>query len=192
MVEEFRQISSESLDIKVILFHPFFVFFDQFIQVLPTTLTCVAISTIVVLGVTSLLIPNLICAVWVTFAIFSIETGVVGLMVFLGIHLDIISMICLIMCVGFSVDFAAHVSYHFIVAHKDDDNEVNARIRSSLKHFGPPIVHSAVSTILGVSGLFFHPSYILTSFAQLMILVIVLGVLHGVILLPVLLSISHR
>ena len=46
----------------------------------------------------------------------------------------------------------------------------------------------AFSTLLGVSGLFFAPSYIFVTFAKMIFLVIMLGVFHGIILLPVLLS----
>ena len=46
----------------------------------------------------------------------------------------------------------------------------------------------AVSTILGVIGLAFAPSYLFVTFFKMIFLVIVLGLLHGMILLPVLLS----
>lgn len=53
---------------------------------------------------------------------------------------------------------------------------------------GLPIVQGAISTILGVIGLALAPSYIFLTFFKMIMLVIVLGALHGLILLPVLLS----
>lgn len=53
---------------------------------------------------------------------------------------------------------------------------------------GLPILQGAISTILGVIGLALAPSYIFLTFFKMVILVIVLGALHGLILLPVLLS----
>ena len=53
---------------------------------------------------------------------------------------------------------------------------------------GLPIVQGAISTILGVIGLALAPSYIFLTFFKMVLLVIVLGALHGLILLPVLLS----
>ena len=57
---------------------------------------------------------NKICLLWVAFSIVSIEVGVVGFMTLWDVNLDSISMINLIMCIGFSVDFSAHISYHFM------------------------------------------------------------------------------
>ena len=53
---------------------------------------------------------------------------------------------------------------------------------------GYPILQGAISTILGVIGLALAPSYIFLTFFKMVLLVIVLGALHGLILLPVLLS----
>ena len=64
--------------------------------------------------VSLVLIPNPICSLWVAFSILSIEVGVVGFMTLWNVNLDSISMINLIMCIGFSVDFSAHISYHFM------------------------------------------------------------------------------
>jgi len=53
---------------------------------------------------------------------------------------------------------------------------------------GLPILQGACSTIIGVIGLAMAPSYIFITFFKMVFLVIVLGALHGLILLPVLLS----
>jgi hypothetical protein len=62
------------------------------------------------------------------------------------------------------------------------------RIAASLYALGLPIVQGAVSTILGVVGLAFASSYLYFTFFKMIFLVIFLGALHGLILLPVLLS----
>ena len=50
------------------------------------------------------------------------------------------------------------------------------------------INQGAISTILGVIGLMIAPSYIFVTFFKMVFLVIILGALHGLFLLPVLLS----
>lgn len=83
-------------------------------MVLPTTIQCVTVAAIVMMIISLIFIPNPICSLWVAFSIISIEIGVVGYMTLWDVYLDSISMINLIMCIGFSVDFSAHISYHFM------------------------------------------------------------------------------
>ena len=83
-------------------------------MVFPTTVQCVSVAAVIMFIVSLLLIPNKICSLWVAFSIVSIEVGVIGFMTLWDVNLDSISMINLIMCIGFSVDFSAHISYHFM------------------------------------------------------------------------------
>ena len=66
--------------------------------------------------------------------------------------------------------------------------QVKERVRDSMYALGLPILQGAISTILGVIGLALAPSYIFFTFFKMVLLVIVLGAIHGLILLPVLLS----
>ena len=66
--------------------------------------------------------------------------------------------------------------------------QVKERVKDSMYALGLPILQGAISTILGVIGLALAPSYIFLTFFKMVLLVIVLGALHGLILLPVLLS----
>ena len=50
--------------------------------------------------------------------------------------------------------------------------------------YGPPIVQGAISTIIATLPLFYIRSYILNTFAKMVLLVVGLGALHGLILLP--------
>ncbi len=102
-----------------------------------------------------------------------------------GVNLDGVALINLIMCIGFSVDFSAHISYHYLT---EADKTPDERIRGSLYALGVPILQGAGSTILGVFGLAFAPSYLFVTFFKMIFLVIFLGILHGLVLLPVLLS----
>ena len=63
---------------------------------------------------------SVVCSLWVSFSIVSIEMGVVGFMTLWGINLDGVALINLIMCIGFSVDFSAHICYHYITCSDSD------------------------------------------------------------------------
>lgn len=130
-------------------------------------------------------IPNFLCSLWVAFSIISIEAGVVGYMALWDVNLDSISMINLIMCIGFSVDFTAHICYAYMASKAKHSD---GKVRECLYSLGLPIVQGALSTILGVSALLLADTYIFLVFFKMVFLVIFFGAMHGILLLPVLLS----
>lgn len=135
--------------------------------------------------VSFIFIPNILCSLWVAFSIISIEIGVVGYMALWDINLDSISMINLIMCIGFSVDFTAHICYAYMASKAKTPDE---RVSECLYSLGLPIVQGSFSTILGVVALLLADSYIFLVFFKMVFMVIFFGAMHGLFLLPVLLS----
>ena len=101
------------------------------------------------------------------------------------VNVDFVSMTYLILCIGFSVDFAVHITYGFIASQAKTPN---AKSIDALAHIGYPIMQSGISTVLGICFLCTSISYLFLSFFKTMILVIAFGVLHGIVLLPVFLS----
>jgi len=184
MVKDLRAICKDS-PINVTIFHPYFVFFDQFELVRPTTIQCMVIGAIIMMIISFIFIPNILCSIWITFSIISIEIGVVGYMSLWKVNLDSISMINLIMCIGFSIDFTAHICYVYMSSKCKLPNE---RVREALYSLGLPIVQGSVSTILGVVALLLAQSYIFLVFFKMVFLVIFFGAMHGLFLLPVMLS----
>lgn len=167
------------------VFHPYFIYIDQFLEIMPQTIQSILVTSAFMMVVSFIMIPNPLCSLWVAFSILSIEAGVVGYMTWWGVNLDGIALINLIMCIGFSVDFSAHICYHYM---SEEGKSPEERIAASLYALGLPIVQGAVSTILGVIGLAFAPSYLYVTFFKMIFLVIFLGAVHGLVLLPVLLS----
>ncbi len=200
MAAELRALADSS-PLRPMVFHPNFPFFDQLLSVLPSTLASVFCSFAAVLAVAAAAFflgssssstnasSSLASVAVVACTILSVELGVCGLMAPLGVSLDVVSMIILVMCVGFSVDYSAHVATHFVRLGASDPDEALAECLSS---YGPPVTKSALSTALGVSPLLFTESYILKSFAKLMLSVVAIGLLHGIVLLPVVLSLIRK
>lgn len=184
MVKDLRQLVRDG-PVNASVFHPYFVFFDQFELVRPTSVQSMVIGALIMMLVSFIFIPNILCSLWVAFSIVSIELGVAGYMALWDVNLDSISMINLIMCIGFSVDFTAHICYTYMSSkHRRPD----ARVREALYSLGMPIFQGAVSTVLGCIALLLAQSYIFLVFFKMIFLVIIFGALHGLFLLPVLLS----
>lgn len=184
MVRDLRKIVHEA-PINATIFHPYFVFFDQFELIGPTSLQSMVIGALIMMLISFIFIPNILCSLWVAFSIVSIEVGVAGYMALWDVNLDSISMINLIMCIGFSVDFTAHICYTYMASKSRDPKE---RVREALFSLGMPIFQGSVSTILGCIALLLAGSYIFLVFFKMIFLVITFGALHGIFLLPVLLS----
>lgn len=188
MMTEIRNLADQNgQNFSIEVFSPNFIVFEQFLIVLPSTIQNLLIATLAMLLVAIVLIPSPLVALVITLCVVSIETGVVGFMSLWEVHLDSISMIHIILCIGFSVDFSAHISYSFVL----QSNSIPPRERAanSLYSLGFPILQSAVSTILGVSTLFATNSYIFEVFAKILVLVMSFGILHGLFFLPVIFTV---
>lgn len=184
MVRDLRKICHDS-PLNASVFHPYFVFFDQFELVIPISIQSMLIGAVAMMIISYIFIPDIVCCLLVAFCIISIEIGVAGYMALWDVNLDSISMINLIMCIGFSIDFTAHICYAYMSSKYKTAEE---RVKACLYSLGLPVVQGAISTILGLLALLFAGTYIFLVFFKMVFLVIFLGALHGLLLLPVLLS----
>jgi predicted RND superfamily exporter protein len=94
------------------------------------------------------------------------------------------------LAVGLSVDYAAHVAHAFlnIESQEGDKNARTTRVLTAVKHIGAAVIYGAGSTLLAISMLAFSTGYVFTAFFRIFFLVILFGLWHGLILLPVVLS----
>ncbi|XP_026949961.1 protein patched homolog 1 isoform X2 [Sagmatias obliquidens] len=108
-----------------------------------------------------------------------------GMMGLIGIKLSAVPVVILIASVGIGVEFTVHVALAFLTAIGDK----NRRAMLALEHMFAPVLDGAVSTLLGVlmlAGSEFD--FIVRYFFAVLAILTILGVLNGLVLLPVLLS----
>ncbi|KAI4871228.1 hypothetical protein NFI96_019756 [Prochilodus magdalenae] len=177
--------TAQRCPVPLLVYHPAFIYHDQYAVIVSNTIQNIAVTTAVMLLISLMLIPNPLCSLWVTFSIGSVIVGVTGFMALWDVNLDTISMIILVVCIGFSVDFSAHISYAFVSSKKPTANEKAVEALFSL---GYPILQGAVSTILGVVVLSASKNYIFRTFFKIMFLVIFFGLFHGITFIPVFLT----
>ncbi|KAL8437390.1 hypothetical protein ACSSS7_000985 [Eimeria intestinalis] len=94
-------------------------------------------------------------------------------------------MVNLTISIGFSVDYATHTTHAFCHCM---GQKRGLRAFEAVLLVGGPLLHGALSTQLAVIPLAFVESPVLEVFFKMTTLVIVVGVTHGLLLLPVLLS----
>lgn len=162
-----------------------FIFYDQYGVVVKNTIKNVFVITAVMLAVSLLLIPNPLCSLGVACSIGSVTAGVTGFMALWDVSLDSISMIIFSICIGFTVDFSAHVSYAFVSSKKPNADE---KAIEALSNLGYPILQGALSTIVGVSVLATCEFNTFRTFFKIFFLVMLIGMIHGLVFIPVMLT----
>ncbi|KAM4878843.1 protein patched homolog 1 [Sylvia borin] len=162
-----------------------FLFWEQYIGLRHWLL----LSISVVLACTFLVCALFLLNPWtagiivVVLALMTVE--LFGMMGLIGIKLSAVPVVILIASVGIGVEFTVHVALAFLTAIGDR----NHRAILALEHMFAPVLDGAVSTLLGVlmlAGSEFD--FIVRYFFAVLAILTILGVLNGLVLLPVLLS----
>eukprot|EP00971_Amphidinium_carterae_P077746 1537234-Amphidinium_carterae.1 len=110
---------------------------------------------------------------------------VVGFAHYWGLTVNGVATIYFLICVGLAVDYSAHIGHTFNVC----TGSSNERALKALHQIGPSVVHALMSTLLAICVVSMSKSYVFEVFFKILFLVSVLSGLHGVWLLPALLSI---
>ncbi|XP_029059368.1 protein patched homolog 1 isoform X2 [Monodon monoceros] len=162
-----------------------FLFWEQYIGLrhwLLLSISVVLACTFLVCAV-FLLNPWTAGIIVTVLALMTIE--LFGMMGLIGIKLSAVPVVILIASVGIGVEFTVHVALAFLTAIGDK----NRRAMLALEHMFAPVLDGAVSTLLGVlmlAGSEFD--FIVRYFFAVLAILTILGVLNGLVLLPVLLS----
>ncbi|XP_077980119.1 patched domain-containing protein 3-like [Glandiceps talaboti] len=162
-----------------------FIYYEQYVQVLPSTLLTLSMAVLATFLVCLIFMANLLCVIYMTIAVVMILVGILGYMPFWDLSLSSITMTHLIMSVGFSVDFSAHICHAFL---KAEGKDRNSRVAVALSRAGVPVLNAGISSFIGVIVLVFAESYVFISFFRIMFLVVVFSVCHALFLMPVVLS----
>eukprot|EP00523_Entomoneis_sp_CCMP467_P014523 CAMPEP_0168780548 /NCGR_PEP_ID=MMETSP0725-20121227/8174_1 /TAXON_ID=265536 /ORGANISM="Amphiprora sp., Strain CCMP467" /LENGTH=926 /DNA_ID=CAMNT_0008830391 /DNA_START=34 /DNA_END=2814 /DNA_ORIENTATION=- len=139
-----------------------------------------AVAVIVLITVASPLAAALI-----TFCVVGCIVEILGFMYHLGIVIDSVSAVMLVLAVGLSVDYSAHIGHNFMTKPGDDRDE---RVMQTLSDVGAAVMNGAITTFLAVAILLMSESYVFWVLSRMFLLTVLFGVANGLLLLPVLLS----
>ncbi|KAI1717718.1 patched family domain-containing protein [Ditylenchus destructor] len=181
-----RDIAEHYRQFNVTTFHEYYPFADQYLELKPALYRNCILALLCMMFVSFVMIPNLAAAFVITAAIISIDIGVIGYMALWGINLESVSMITIIMSIGFSVDLSAHITYAFVKSEGTNDEKAIA----ALETLGWPVFLGAFSTVVGISVLMFVDATIVNIFVKTVLLVITFSLLHGIVFLPLLLIVA--
>lgn len=170
---------------SAIIYHPLFQYFD-IVDAIPLTLMqTLSIVVITVFFISAMLLPNIICIICVLFNIISVGIGVIGYMFLWNIKLSVVTIVLLIVVVGFSVDYAAHVSCAYVSSKEQSPNH---RLVNAITMTGMPVLQGCITTILAVIAVSFAPVKDLVISVKVIVLACVITAIHGIVFVPVILS----
>ena len=106
-------------------------------------------------------------------------------MYFLGLQMSTASAILLSVGLGLAVDYSVHIAHAFMRLSVDSEDE---RVKKVITEVGPAVFNGGFSTFLAFAILVFAKSFPFIVFFKMFFLISVFGLHHGLIFLPVFLS----
>lgn len=151
----------------------------------------VALALICVFLIVIFMLANLTGAILVLLCVMFTLVDVMGFMYFWGLTIDTTSCMLLIVCIGLSVDYAAHIAHGFLEQDGGDiksrEERLNFRTQNTLLKIGPAVFYGGFSTLLATVLLAGSDYYLFVAFFKVFFLVVVFGLFHGIVFLPVML-----
>ena len=189
LMKEYSLGNSFELDFRLFDYELFMNFWAEF--AIPMALAFCSVC-VVILIITSDVIATLVVALCVLLT----DLFLCGLVHYWRLTFNPVVVLQIVLGIGCSVDFSAHIAYAYLVedvSHLVSDKATKSEIRKkkaevSLSKMGSSVFHGGFSTFVSLSVLAPADTYIFIVFYRMWFGILLFGMLNGFLLLPVILS----
>lgn len=156
---------------------------ERYLGFLPTTKLNVASAFVACMVVCWFFLMSPVLVLLVGLMVVCIDAWLFGLMTLWNVNLNESSVVCVVMACGFAVDFCAHVGHSFKYATGSGDE----RAAHAIVNAGRAIANAGFTTLLATTCLIAGGAIFVT-FSKMFTGIVIFGLLHALVLLPVVLS----
>ncbi|CAN0008284.1 unnamed protein product [Ectocarpus sp. 12 AP-2014] len=182
-----REVADQStLDPQPFAYSAVFLFSEQYVVIYNELLSSFGLALLAVLVLSLFVLGKVTVVLLVCVTLVIIDVELLGFVYHWNLDVNSITVIELIMAVGLVVDYMVHIVHYFL--HQDPSIPKDARIAEALGEIGPSVMVGAATTFLGIMPLAFASNVIFRVFFKMFLVIISFGFFHGVVFIPVLLS----
>ncbi|XP_041981624.1 NPC intracellular cholesterol transporter 1 homolog 1b-like [Aricia agestis] len=173
-------------DVEVFPYSVFYVFFEQYLTMWADTIKFLSYCLIGTLVINLIATGfNIVITLALMITVIMVMIDMMGIMYMWNIPLNPVSCINLIVSIGIAVEFCSHMAYAYATS-KAPPKE---KIPDALRRVGGTIITGITFTNIPIIVLAFSYTEIIeVFFFRMFFSIVILGVLHGMVFFPVLLS----
>lgn len=171
-------------DLKARFFTNEFNPLERYGSIVPWTLQILMYAMVAVF-VVSLIFMGPLYGIFTCVIIAFVNMSIMGMLTLMDINLNVIIIINLVLAVGFSIDYVAHIIIAWDASKHSDPEK---RLISVLTHMGGSVMHGGISTSFAVFCLIFTLNRAYQILQRTFTGMVGFGLLHGLVFAPAFLA----
>lgn len=188
---------SEEQGIDVFAYSKAYIFFDQYSSIVHLTGALLGSAIAIIFVVASILLGSIATGAVVAVTVVMIVVDIIGTMAIFKVSLNALSLVNLVICVGISVEFCAHIARAFMFPSKSVMEKARSKFRgrdarawTALVNVGGSVFSGiTITKLLGIFVLAFTRSKIFeVYYFRVWLALVIFAATHALIFLPVALS----
>ncbi|GMS93338.1 hypothetical protein PENTCL1PPCAC_15513, partial [Pristionchus entomophagus] len=189
--EQWRDICARHPNLNVSIWNINGMFVDQMLSLKKLAAESIFATLAAMVVVTFIFIQKPVPVAVAVLSIGSIAIGTIGYISIWNLDLDPVTICAILISIGMSVDFTAHISMYFVNCPRREDGHPLSSFDRLVHSIGStfwPAIQGNASTVICVLPLVALNNYIPLVFVKTLTLVVMIGTVHGLLLIPMFLS----